>query len=226
MAGRAAPTSAPSEDFDPGRPLGSFASVTRDVLLDPGRFFAGIRTHGPLKGPVVYALACAALLVPLAGSYDVLLAAARGNLQALSGFGVPGLAGALLAGLAFFVLSPILALVGLYIGAAISQVLVRIVVGAENSGYDATLRVSAYASAVALLTWIPLIGLLAGLWGVWVSANGLRELHRTTAARALVVAAVPYAISTAFLLGQVATGETSVTEVLLRGGLTGAAGGA
>ncbi|MDP9477526.1 MAG: hypothetical protein M3R38_17885 [Actinomycetota bacterium] len=53
MAGRAEPTTNPSRDFDSGRPLGSFVSVTRDVLLSPSRFFAAIRREGPLRGPII-----------------------------------------------------------------------------------------------------------------------------------------------------------------------------
>ena len=216
--------SSPPEDFEPQRPVESFLSVTRKVLLSPAGFFSGIQRVGALRGPVLYTVICAALLVPLAGSYDVLLLAARGNLGEFSVLGgVAGLWGVLLAGLLLLVFSPLLALLGLYIGSAISQVLVRIVVGRDNAGYDATLRVGAYVSAVALLTWIPVVGLLAGLWGTWVHAVGLRELHETTTTRALVVALIPFAVSVAFLVGQVVSGELTPIEVLL-GGLTGGLG--
>ena len=168
---------------------------------------------------------CAALVVPLAGSYDVLLLALRGNLGEFSVLGgATGLWGAVLAGLLLLVLSPLLALLSLYVGSAISQVLVRIVVGRDNSGYDATLRAGAYVSAVALLSWLPVVGLLAGLWGTWVHAVGLRELHGTTTARALIVAAIPFAFSAVFLATQVLSGGLAPIEVLLGGGLTGGLG--
>lgn len=96
--------------------------------------------------------------------------------------------------------------------------------GRDNSGYYATLRAGAYVSAVALLSWLPVVGLLAGLWGTWVHAVGLRELHATTTARALIVSAVPFAVSVAFLVGPVVTGEVSPAELLLGGGFTGGLG--
>ena len=58
-----------------------------------------------------------------------------------------------------------------------------------------------------------------GPWGVWVNAAGIRQLHRTTTTRALLVAAVPYAISLALLAGQAASGGLSPSELLLGGGL-------
>lgn len=221
----AQPTSSPPGDFEPQRPFGSFLSVTREVLLSPARFFPAIRRGGSLRGPVLYTVICAAFLVPLAGSYDVGLLALRGNLTEFSVLGgIAGLRGALLAGLLLLVFSPLLALLGIYIGSAFSQILVRIFVGRDNAGYYATFRVGGYVSAVALLTWVPVLGLLAGLWGTWVHAVGLRELHGTTTARALVVALIPFAVSVAFLVGQVVSGELTPVEVLLGGGLTGGVG--
>lgn len=217
--------SSPSGDFEPQRPVGSFLAVTREVLLSPTRFFSTIRREGLLSGPVLYAVLCATLVVPLGGAYDVLLLALRGNLGEFSVLGgLAGLRGALAAGLLLLLLSPLVALLGLYVGSAVSQILVRVVVGRANAGYYATFRAGAYVSAVALLSWIPLIGILAGVWGTWVHALALREMHGTTTTRALVVAAIPFAVSAALVAGWVIAGETTPTEVLLGGGLTGSLG--
>jgi hypothetical protein len=56
----------------------------------------------------------------------------------------------------------------------------------------------AYTSAVDLLSWIPVLGLLAGLYGVYVAAAGLREMHGTTSPRALLAVLVPYLLSLAW----------------------------
>ena len=55
-------------------------------------------------------------------------------------------------------------------------------------------------------------------------AVGLRELHGTTTARALVVAAIPFAFSAAFLAAQVLSGDLAMIEVVFGGGLTGGVG--
>jgi len=88
--------------------------------------------------------------------------------------------------LAFFILGLVL---GLYLGAAILQILVGIIVQPTNTGFEATFRVFAYAYAAAmLLNWVPVIRLLVPAYGVYLIFVGVRELHATTNARAAAVA--------------------------------------
>jgi hypothetical protein len=93
--------------------------------------------------------------------------------------------------LVVLLLAPLFVLLGLYIGAAIYQFLVGIFVGGENAGFDATLRVYAYTSAAGLLSWIPVVGYLASLYGFFLTFVGIREVHGTTIGRALGVVLVP-----------------------------------
>jgi hypothetical protein len=93
--------------------------------------------------------------------------------------------------LAVLVLAPLLVLVGLYISAAIYHVLVWIFVRPADTGFEATLRVVAYISAVDLLSWIPVVGLLASLYGLYLAFVGIREMHGTTTGRALAVISLP-----------------------------------
>ena len=57
--------------------------------------------------------------------------------------------------------------------------------------------------AVQLLTWLPLLNLLAGIYGLYLSAFGFREVHSTTYGRAAAVVALPLLliIVLAFLFG-------------------------
>ncbi len=207
-----------NSDFEPRRPLGSFLATTRAVLLSPARFFAGVSREGPLSRPVLYAVACTAIYFLLAEVSYLLLIAARGELPEVSALGATGLAGALLFALLLFVLSPLFALLGLYVSAAFYQLLVRLFIGRENGGYEATLRVGAYLSALGLLSWVPILGTLVGLWGVWVNVAGLREVHSTTTARAVLVAGIPFVLSTAWTISLVVTGQTTLADVLLASG--------
>ena len=72
---------------------------------------------------------------------------------------------------------------------------------------------------ISLLLWLPVLGLLAGLWGVWVNAAGLREVHSTTTARAVSVAAIPYVLATAWAVFWVASGQTTLAEFVFGGGI-------
>lgn len=207
-----------SAGLDPRQPIGSFASSTRGVLLEPARFFADLRGEVSYAGPVLYALACQLLAVLLAGLYDFGRAAATGDLAGVSVVGTEGAAGALLWVLWLLGLAPLYAFATLFVGAAVYQLLVLICVGRRNAGYGATLRVTAYLSSISLLVWMPVVGLLAGPWGVWINAVGIRELHQTTTNRALLVAAIPYALSVSWSAFWVLSGQSTFGEYLFGGG--------
>ncbi|MDQ3862926.1 MAG: YIP1 family protein, partial [Actinomycetota bacterium] len=69
-----------------------------------------------------------------------------------------------------------------------------LIVGSRNSGYEATLRVSAYSSETSLVSWIPFIGWIASLYGIYLAIVGIREVHNTTTGRAAIVVLIPVAV--------------------------------
>ena len=89
------------------------------------------------------------------------------------------------------ILAPIGGVIGVFVVAGIGHLLVRLVVGATNSGFGATFRVAAYTSVTSLVTWIPLIGGLLGLYGIYLAVVGIREMHGTTTGKAVVVVLFP-----------------------------------
>ena len=191
-------------EFDTARPVGSFVSTVRGVVLEPTAFFRGIERRGSVKNPVVFALVCSVLPVLVGAVATVLYVLVTGEAPSRwlfgSFFGTPGqLSGAeatdvgrQLVQLVFLILlSPVLALLGLYIGAALMHVLVWIFVRPENAGFERTLRVYAYATVTALVSWVPLVGWLASVYGLYLTLIGLRELHSTTTGKVVAVMVVP-----------------------------------
>jgi hypothetical protein len=184
--------------FDLSNPARSFVSTVREVLFDPIGFFRRLPPRGWSLNPVVFALICALISAPLA-----ILAA---SFDPLVEEGVPSMLDPLIALVAqpggsvvavvvlvltILILVPALALLVLYIGAAIYHILVRIFVRPTDSDFQATLRVVAYTSAIDLLTWIPVVGILASLYGLYLAFVGIREIHGTTTGRALAVISLP-----------------------------------
>ena len=53
--------------FDTSRPLGGFVEVARGALLEPAAFFAGLGGPRPgrVKGPLVFAIICGVISLPL-----------------------------------------------------------------------------------------------------------------------------------------------------------------
>jgi hypothetical protein len=170
-------------------PVNSFTDVVRRIVLQPTAFFASIPRSGNIVNPLVFALICIEISVILVGLLNLIglpggalwLAAPQGN-QGFFAF-----VGAL-------VLAPIAGAVGLLITALITHLLVGLVVGPSNSGFEATFRVASYTSVTSLLGWLPYIGWLFTLYRVYLAIVGIREVHSTTTGKAALVVLIPFAV--------------------------------
>jgi hypothetical protein len=177
-------------EFDPSDPLSSFVDVLRRVVLHPVVFFAGIPRREGLRNPIIFVVICiviGAVLNALVG-----LTGVQSRFQGSGGLLEPlGLSSQSFAGfVASIVILVLSGIIGVLIVAGLYQLAVRVAVGSENSGFRATFRVLAYAAVVNLVSWIPILGLLVGLYGLYLQIVGLREVHETTTGRAILVLVV------------------------------------
>jgi hypothetical protein len=178
------PAGSPGGEFNLSDPVNSFINTVRAVVLDPAGFFRGIARRGDFINPLVFALICYEIFAILSG------------LLALVGiYGNQGVGGFIIS----LILTPIFAAVGLFIGAGILHLFVLLFVRPSNAGFEATFRVSSYTSVTALVSWIPIIGFIASLYGLYIAIMGIREVHATTTGRAALVVLVP-AVVVLFLL--------------------------
>jgi hypothetical protein len=175
-------------DYDLSNPVESFADVVRRVVLQPVRFFANLPQRGSLLNPLVFALICTEIAVILGGILT--LAGVGGAFVAGYGFQVPENQG-LGEFIGSVVLAPIGSAIGVFVVAGIAHLLVRLIVGARNAGFGATFRVAAYTSVTSLVSWIPFVGGLLALYGIYLSMVGIREMHNTTTGKALIVVLAP-----------------------------------
>ena len=96
--------------------------------------------------------------------------------------------------LASILFAPIGGAIGLIVVAAIQQLLVRLFVGEENSGFASTFKVASYTQVTALVNWVPVIGPLIALYGLYLSIVGIREIHGTTTGKAALVVLIPFLV--------------------------------
>src|SRR5215207_6763096 len=89
------------------------------------------------------------------------------------------------------ILSPVYTAVGLLILSGVYHLLDLALVRPSNAGFEASFRVVCYVSAIQLLTWIPILNIIAGIYGLYVAYCGIREVHATTRQRAAAVVAIP-----------------------------------
>jgi hypothetical protein len=181
------PAASSGGEFNLQDPVGSFLSTVRNVVLNPVGFFQGIPRQGNFVNPLVFALICAVVSGILGGIVNFLIGLAFSS-------GNQGVTSAFLSLIGNIILTPIGVAIGVFIGAGIYHLLVLLLVRPSNAGFEATFRVVAYTSVIQLVSWIPLVGIIAGLYGVVLSVFGIREVHNTTTGRALAVVLIPIAV--------------------------------
>jgi len=178
--------------FTLSRPFRSFAETTREAVLRPERFYRNLSQDDPPKNPVIFAVLCLTasfFLTYLASPPDpsargestvpqYLLAVADENL---------GLAAATVAFM--LIVAALFAVLSISVGTAVQHLAVRAFVW-PRQGFGTTLRINAYSCAILLLSWIPIVGYLAGLYGSYLVFVGIRELHSTATTRALLAVLV------------------------------------
>ena len=197
-------------DYDLSNPVESFADLVRRVVLQPVGFFAGLPRRGSLLNPLVFALICTEIAAILGGILS--LAGVGGAFVTGYGFQVPENQG-LGEFIGSVVFAPIGSAIGVFVVAGIAHLLVRLVVGANNAGFGATFRVAAYTSVTSLVSWIPFVGGLLALYGIYLAVVGIREMHDTTTRNALVVVVLPVIVLVVLaLLGLLVAGAVSFSR--------------
>jgi hypothetical protein len=180
-----------SEEFTLSDPVGSFIRTVQGVLLNPVGFFREMARRGDFVNPAIFALICALISALLGGIISLALSPL---------FAGPGdtagetLAGGVVGFVLTVILSPIYTAVGLLIGAGIYHLLVLLLVRPGNAGFEATFRVVCYVAAIQLISWIPIVNILAAIYGIVLSVFGIREVHSTTTGRAVAIVLIPVAV--------------------------------
>ena len=188
-------------DYNLSDPANSFADVVRRVVLRPTAFFAGLPRRGNIAGPLVFALICieiSAILGALLGELLFLFGGVGGPSPGFNpnpqNLWFPSIF-APYAPVVSIIIAPIVGTIGIVVAAGIQQLLVRLVVGARNSGFGATFRVASYTQVTGLLNWIPIVGPLLALYGLYLSIVGIREMHQTTTGKAALVVLLPFGVA-------------------------------
>lgn len=128
---------------------------------------------------------------------NAVLSAFVGLLGFGSALGMPGAGIAGAGGVGGMIAALIFAVIAGIIGLVLGSILLHIgvVVMGGSGGFVGTFKATVYAlTPYYLLGWIPVIGALAGIWGLIVEILGIRELHDMTTGRAVLAWLISIAI--------------------------------
>jgi hypothetical protein len=140
------PGPSPIPDFDPQKFFASLLETTMRVILHPKYFFDGMKRDGGIRNPLIFLTSCVTVQTLLAS----LLV---GNPSMIP------------RNLAFGLVFPLLT-------AGILFLIVNRLFKAPGT-YEMAFRVNAYAGAVSLFSWIPLIGMILEFYRLYLIGVGL-----------------------------------------------------
>ena len=145
--------------------IDEFIGTWKKVITTPGDFFKEMPTSGGYGEPLKFAVV---------------------------NYIIAGIGMALISlGSAFFMIvaMPIFGIIGLFISGAILYVCFKIVGG--SGSYEGTVRMLSYVSAVNVVAWIPIIGLIVVLYAIYLEIVGGTFVHNITTMRSAIAIFIP-----------------------------------
>jgi hypothetical protein len=91
--------------------------------------------------------------------------------------------------LATVIILPIAGIVSLFVEAAILYVIYKVLGG--KGSYEGTVRFVSYATAVLVVSWIPLVGWIAGLYGIYLYIVGGMYVHDVSMGKSAIAILLP-----------------------------------
>ena len=158
-------------DLDPGDFLKSFPLITRTVITDPQLFFLRMKQNGGLKNPTLFLLVCTLFHTVMVSFF--------------------------ISGRSFIIAYLVSGIATPFLMAGIVQYALKTLFQAAGT-YEAVFRINAYASALALLSWIPVIGFMIELYRLYIISYGLSRIFQTGLFKCLAAVIVAI-IVTAFI---------------------------
>ncbi len=146
-------------------PVKRFINTWTAVISKPSAFFTDMHTEGGYKGPLLFVLVC---YIPIAIFTPFL------EITYLD-FPAPILP----------LLALILGIIAIFAEGIIVHAGVLIFARDKRKGFGSTLKVIAFAQATAVFLWIPTVGAVFLLYGVYLGIVGLMKVHKTTRIRAI-----------------------------------------
>ena len=161
--------------------MDNYVDTLKNVLTDPEGFYSKMPKEGGYQEPLTFAAINFAIAGLLLGIVAVLLSGTGPSLIVM----VP----------IFMVIGGI---VGLFIGGIILLIFFKIFGG--SGSYEGTVRILSYSSAIQVFAWIPVIGWIISLYGIWLNIVGGKHVHNLTTIKSAIAVLLPIIIIPAFII--------------------------
>ncbi|HEY3363078.1 MAG TPA: YIP1 family protein [Methanosarcina sp.] len=175
----------------------SYIETWKEVLQRPSDFYREMPKTGGYSDPltfaaisfIIYALLTALLTALLGrgmymggmygGMYDGMYNSMYGGMRGFGFFAI----------LMTVIITPIAGIISLFIEAAILYVIYKVLGG--TGSYEGTVRFISYATGVFVFFWIPIIGWIAKIYGIYLYIVGGMYVHNISMARSAIAILLP-----------------------------------
>ncbi len=170
-----------------------YIETWKEVMQSPSDFYREMPKTGGYADPLTFAAISFIIYALLA----VLLTALFGRgmyMEDMYGGMYEGMYGSM-RGLGFFailmtvIITPIAGIISLFIEAAILYIIYKVLGG--TGSYEGTVRFISYATAVLVLSWIPILGWIVGIYGIYLYIVGGIYVHDVSMARSAIAVLLP-----------------------------------
>lgn len=175
----------------------SLISTLKESLTKPAEFYRKMPVSGGIGDPLIYAMIWGTMGIMFGVIWQILFGGLT-EMVPKAGRMIQGFEIACLFAIA--VLSPIVVMVGIFIGSGILQ-LCLMIVGGNKKGFEATFRVLSYSYSALILTVIPFCGSFLGtIWMVILEVIGLKEAHEISGVKAALAVFLPIIFCLGFVM--------------------------
>ena len=155
----------------------------KEVMLRPSDFYREMPTSGGYSEPLTFA----AISYIISGLLTVIFI--RG-LHIGDMYGVDSSEFSFSMLLTAVIMTPISGIIYLFIVGAIFYITYKVLGG--TGSYEGTVRFMSYASAILVVSWIPLLNLIAWIYGIYLYIVGGTFVHKVSMGKSALAILLPY----------------------------------
>lgn len=179
----------------------NYIETWKEVIQRPSDFYRRMPTTGGYADPLIFAVINYII-------YGLLTALVNPGMSMGSMFGAKEFSFTMV--IASVIATPIIGIIfSLFIGGAILYIIYKILGG--TGSYEGTVRFIAYSTAVMAISWIPIIGLIASIYGIYLYIVGGSFVHNVSMGKSAIAVILP--IILIILLAMVIAGLEVLSRV-------------
>jgi len=161
-----------------------YIETWKEVMQKPSDFYRAMPKTGGYADPLTFAAISFVIygLLTVLFNRGMYMDSMYGGMYGVREFSLPMV-------LSIVILAPIAGIIYLFIEGAILYIIYKVLGG--TGSYEGTVRFIAYATAVLVLSWIPFIGWIIGLYGIYLYIVGGMFAHNVSMGKSILAIILP-----------------------------------